>query len=157
LEPAAAYTAALMHGIGQFALASCFSGDWDAVLREARERGQNRLLAIETHHLGIDHVEAAAWLIHYWELPHTFLDTSQCRHKRPVPIESADLRGLTEIACEMADQLGFGISDVPHEWTPDALLSRLPEDAAQRLQPTAADLAEIIPFKINDFEMTLLR
>jgi HD-like signal output (HDOD) protein len=159
VDRASAYTAGLLHGIGYVALASCFSQEWDGIVTTFQQAPERSLPELETAVIGINHMDAADWLIRHWELPEAFLKTSRCNHSGRPAIEIADMPAVTELACETADLLGFSVIEPAGVklWDAQVLLGRVPESAAVRLAPTVEELPEIIPYKINDFEMSFLR
>lgn len=65
-----AFTAGLLHGIGQLVLVMRYPEQYDAVLRE-RARLDTDLLATERATLGVDHVTAGVALAEHWEFSAT--------------------------------------------------------------------------------------
>lgn len=65
-----AFTAGLLHGIGQLVLATRFPEEYDAVLRE-RKRLDADLLETERALLGVDHVDAGTALAGHWQFSGT--------------------------------------------------------------------------------------
>jgi HD-like signal output (HDOD) protein len=156
LNRATVYTAGLLHGIGYAALAACFEDAWEAALGERARSGRN-LAEIEADVIGITHLEAAEWLVHYWELPPSFLATSRCSHEAGGVMAVADMAQVVALACDGADWLGFAPWSAGADWDSARLMARLPEAAGQRMAATVDLLPEHVPYKINDFEMTFLR
>src|SRR5690349_8599639 len=69
VPPAAAFTCALLAGIGRLALASAHPEEYAAVIAEGQGLPSPDFLALERRELGLDHAELAAAMLKDWKLP----------------------------------------------------------------------------------------
>jgi HD-like signal output (HDOD) protein len=152
MDAAQAYTAGLMHGLGHFGLAATQPVEWRLIMSQATPE---TLLQMERERLGIDHIEAASWLVVQWELPDLFLDTCRCDHAKG-EIDPTQMPGLAALACETADMLGFAVMTVGPAWDPERLVERLPEKTRPFFAHRVSDLQEVVAYKINLFEVDFL-
>lgn len=65
---AQAYLAGLIHDIGKLFFASCFMDEYLLAESESRENLQD-LLTIETGVFGLNHLEAADYIVKHWQIP----------------------------------------------------------------------------------------
>ena len=83
-----AFTAALLHDIGQIAMAVGLREQFTAILRDSR--GSRRpLQEVEYEHLGVSHAEVGGYLLGVWGLPFSIVEAVACHH-RPGSIDSGD-------------------------------------------------------------------
>lgn len=95
-----AFTASLLAGIGQLALAIGLGEDYPRVLAEA-EQGRP-LIEVERDHLGADHLEISALMLADWGLPESLVDAVKHRGSWESAPESAQALART---IELADAL----------------------------------------------------
>jgi putative nucleotidyltransferase with HDIG domain len=119
-----AYTAGLLHDIGQLAVAHLSPASVQAV-RAHQLRWDSPTLDAERAVLGVDHAELGALLIAQWQLPVTMVDAI-CAHHEPDLLDGHGLIGLTHMADAISHALGLsGLADeaVPH--TPPGIWAAL--------------------------------
>jgi putative nucleotidyltransferase with HDIG domain len=83
-----AFTAALLHDIGQIALAIGVRDRYAEILRDARTR-QRPLQEVEYERLGVSHAEVGAYLLGVWGLPFSVIE-AVAYHHRPSAVEAGD-------------------------------------------------------------------
>jgi HD-like signal output (HDOD) protein len=98
-----AYHAGLFHEIGRLALFAHDPKFYDQALRCG-----DGLDEMERSHFGVDHCEAGAWVIEQWKLPKSFIEVV-LDYQNPKP-DSSDLTLIVNLACEVADRLGFSVT-----------------------------------------------
>lgn len=145
LRPAELYTSALLHDIGRLALLTAHPAKYEAVL-SAADGGSEDLKEIERRQFGVDHVQAGEWLARQWDLPKTIVDVIVQVYQ---PASGAlNEVSLVQVACRLADFLGFRVNGSSASPDLEEITAPLPEWAAARLRaqlPTlkAAVLKEI--------------
>jgi putative nucleotidyltransferase with HDIG domain len=132
------YTAALMHDVGRLGMLLGPGRKYAEMLAEPVHDVQEGV-AQEMARFGMSHCEAGVVLARKWGLPASLQECISLHHD-PVTAERGELLHLTQIACRLADSLGFG--EVSHDAAhgagsaefllPEPLRSR-PELAADRL------------------------
>ncbi len=119
-----AYTAGLLHDIGQLALAHLAPASMQAV-RAHQLRWDSPTLEAERTVLGVDHAQLGAQLGAQWQLPPNLVDAIGGHHE-PQLLDGSGLIGLTHLADAISHALGLsGQADeaVPH--TPPDIWSTL--------------------------------
>lgn len=141
-----AFTAGLLHDIGQLVLCVAFPRHYAAVL--ARSQGHELpLVAAELEYLGLTHAEAGAMLATRWGLPHSIREAIALHHQ-PDEARADSLVDLTHVANVLAHGLEFSTPlEEPVPPLSDTAWNRLNIDWA-RLAPTLDQIA-------NEFEDTL--
>lgn len=130
------HTAGLMHDLGRLGFLLS-DPDRYARLMATEPESMDRLLLAEKDALGMDHCEGGVIMAQRWGFPENLRDCIQYHHRDHVGGVDT-LLGLVQIACRMADALGF------------------PEAANV---PTP-DLMQVMPpmlFRNSDFEPTKMR
>jgi len=86
---------------------------------------------LERARFGLDHTEAGLWLARKWNLPESIAEVAACHHETPSgPIN--DL-AIAQIACRMADLLGFSIGRPGTIANLDEIAAPLPMSVRDRL------------------------
>jgi putative nucleotidyltransferase with HDIG domain len=141
----ALYTAGIMHDIGRLALAVCRRTDYADFLRST-ESVPCDILAREQELFGIDHCAAGRALVIAWNLPEEF-QVITARHHQPGN-GKWDVLAIIQLACNLADALGFtvahqlntpGYSEL-RETLPAADRQYLPEDRDELAARIKADV-----------------
>jgi HD-like signal output (HDOD) protein len=99
-----AYTAALLHGVGQLALFEDVPQNYPNLIESAYTNGID-LLVLENEDFGIDHAALAGLILESWELPGTLCE-AVTKHHDQAP--ATDLVRAVQIGCAGAEWAGFG-------------------------------------------------
>ncbi|MEZ5352018.1 MAG: HDOD domain-containing protein [Bryobacteraceae bacterium] len=160
LDRSDAYTAGLLHDLGQLALISQFPTRYTELLEASPDL--TRLLEAESDAFGLNHCEAGQWLADHWCIPPK-LRGIVCRDiaasEPDASGHSVSLARLSVLACDIANSLDFRLRQDPDHGGIDArtiLESGLPLDSWNALEPQLGELIDTIPFKINAFETEFL-
>jgi HD-like signal output (HDOD) protein len=90
-----AYTAGLLHKIGQTVLATSLSSDYAAVIEAARKR-KCPLQEVELEELGVTHNQVGAYLLGLWGMPLPLLEATALHHA-PAAARSVEFSVLTAV------------------------------------------------------------
>jgi HD-like signal output (HDOD) protein len=99
-----AYTAGLLHGVGQLALFQDAPQNYPNLAERARADGLD-LLAKERELFGIDHASLAGLLLESWGLPEKLCEAVATHHDEST---SAPLALAVQTGCAGAEYAGFG-------------------------------------------------
>jgi HD-like signal output (HDOD) protein len=142
-----AYTAGLLHAMGQLALLEYAPEQYQQVLDLASSTGTD-LLERERQMFGSDHAELAGVILDRWNLPPSIRDAVAAHHvDQP---SSSSLTAAVHTGCFAAEFIGFGTcgshtriaaGDIPPQ------VARLIENKY---------LSEVLPQEINGIECSLL-
>ena len=140
------YTAALMHDIGRLGM-MLGSGRKYAQLLSEPVRDVAEGLAREEERFGLSHCQAGLVLARKWGLPSGLQDCIGLHHESP-EAGGGELLYLTQIACRMADSLGF--AEVLQTAEPEGVsgVFLLPEPFRGRPALAAASLRSLIARQI---------
>jgi putative nucleotidyltransferase with HDIG domain len=130
-----AFTAALLHDIGQIALAVSLRDRFAEILRDART-SQRPIQDVEYERLGVSHAEVGAYLLGVWGLPFPVVE-AVAYHHRPGLVEAGD-RGILA-AVHLADTLVEAGDDDP-DVTPGLDLAFLQASGWAAAVPKAREL-----------------
>lgn len=131
------HTAGLMHDIGRLGFL-LGEGDRYARILSSKPPGIEALAQLEKTTFGMDHCEGGVLMAARWGFPESLRDCIQFHHAQPG--EGADtLLGLVQIACRLADALGF----------PESPLMQ-PEDPIETLPPRLRDDPRFAPAVLQD-------
>lgn len=107
-NPDLAFTAGLLHDIGQLVLASAFPKQFGEVV--ANRRREDCFMAdAEQKLLGIDHAEVGGLLAETWHFPAALFEAVAFHH-RPACAPAGSLAGLVHVANAVAHALGLARS-----------------------------------------------
>lgn len=98
-----AYTASLLHGIGQLALAQ-YAEDYNAGFLAAYSSGSD-LLEFEREAFGTDHAELAGRILEHWKIPKVIQEAVASHHAADCP---SRLGTAVQTSCIAAEYMGFG-------------------------------------------------
>jgi HD-like signal output (HDOD) protein len=98
-----AYTASLLHGIGQLALCQYAPDDYNSVITAACSGGD--LLEFEREAFGVDHADLAGRILAYWKLPAAIYEAVASHH---APEFAGKLGEAVQTGCVIAEYMGFG-------------------------------------------------
>jgi HD-like signal output (HDOD) protein len=169
VAPGEAYTTALMHDLGRLVLLSAYPAEYEEIMQraQAEERPQSdsagppdpgngcdhdRLLALEREYFGVDHAETGSELARRWRLPDSIVMAAGHHHEPPAG--ELDLLAVVQLACRLADLLGFTFSEAPSPLSFDDIAQALPAAAAEELWDAIPLLQEEISKQILFFSHT---
>jgi HD-like signal output (HDOD) protein len=142
-----AYTAAILHGLGQLAMYQYAPADYETLVAEVRANGED-LLDHERRIFGVDHAGLADWILESWQVPQSIRGAVASHHER-----GSALGGISKIVhsgCFAAEWAGFGACGwhTCHSMT----------DVAPDLQKLVESeyVREMLPQEINGIECSLL-
>ena len=103
-----AYTAGLLHGVGQLALIEHAGQDYVQLVHDAVSNGLS-LEEAERRVYGTDHAELAGQILQAWGLPETVREAGALHHwpgtsQKP----GGNLTAAVQIGCTVAEHIGFG-------------------------------------------------
>ncbi|MEV4702946.1 HDOD domain-containing protein [Actinoplanes sp. NPDC049316] len=103
-----AFTAGLLHEVGQLVLASSRPAEFAAVLGQWRDRQEATLCQAESEAFGLDHRQIGARLLRLWSLPEPVIEAAAA-HQEPVAgADVADAATAVALAHHLAEaELGF--------------------------------------------------
>ena len=99
-----AYTASLLHGIGQLALVQYAPDDYNAAFLAAYSTGSD-LQDFEREAFGIDHAELAGRILEHWKIPKVIQEAVASHHAVECP---SILGTAVQTGCITAEYMGFG-------------------------------------------------
>ena len=99
-----AYTAGLLHGIGQLALFEHAAEDYVRLVNDSVTDGLD-LMGNERAAYGTDHAELAGLILEAWGLPEMLQDAAALHHWPNVGGKLAD---AVQLGCVVAEHIGFG-------------------------------------------------
>jgi putative nucleotidyltransferase with HDIG domain len=149
--PDRAYTAGLLHDIGRLGLLAAFPGQYARALHESARDGAP-LLEMERDTFGTDHAELGRCLVENWHLPAEFGPVVGGHHEAPAETGSG-LETVVQLACGLADTLGFFFVPSPHAITLAEVRQMLPPFAQHRFPDDASQLAQIVEEAMQESEL----
>lgn len=99
-----AYTAGLMHDLGRLGLLKAYPAQYSAVLTKTHN-SQMAVNESERQLFQVDHCQAGGWLAKTWAFPEEFRSVAE--HHHDAGSGRARIIGLSALACQAADALGF--------------------------------------------------
>ncbi len=149
LRPAESYTAGLLHDIGRLGLLAAYPAEYKAIIAGAGGQPED-LARLEHERFGVDHVEAGLWLARQWNLPESIVECIVRHHDPPTGV--LDQTAVVQIACRLADLLGFSVH--PHGQVPDLdeICAALPEWTRKRLSGQLHKLRDAVAGEIRLFD-----
>jgi len=106
-EPEAAFTAGLLHDIGQVVLRMRFGAEYESVISE----GDTAVTEREQAAFGVDHAQAGGWLAEAWALPEWIALAAQGHHTVLAPGAELTASDVVNMANRLAHwtDLGDGV------------------------------------------------
>jgi len=142
-----AYTAGLLHGLGQTALLALDSPRYEAVAQESKDTGA-RTSDCESAAFRITHGEASALLLEKWRLPDALV--SSAREHEDLCERTDTVSGIVQAGCRIAEWLGFGGCETFAEASEPPALPRMAERVLEN-----RTLLDQIAQQINAVEIAL--
>jgi len=99
-----AYTASLLHGVGQLALFEHAGQDYSQLVSDSVSGGLD-LLETERAAYATDHAEVAGLILEAWDLPQVVQDAAALHHW---PNAGSELAASVQVGCVVAEHIGFG-------------------------------------------------
>jgi putative nucleotidyltransferase with HDIG domain len=155
VPPESAYTAGLLHDVGQLGLMRLFP-DYAETVGGAVGRGDS-LIDAEARALGTDHCQAGRWLLSRWRLP-LELQNVAAGHERPSSKATCDraLIMVVHAASLAAELMGFAVIPPAREIEPQDVAAGFAEDRRQDLLESLPEWVEWVLLHINGIETSLL-
>jgi putative nucleotidyltransferase with HDIG domain len=150
IERDAAYLAGLLHDVGRLALTVVEPLQYSNLLLAAEENTLN-MLEEEQKLFGMDHCQAGRWLAQQWKLPPHFAEIAEHHHDRQTT-GKFDLLALVQLACRMADCIGFWAVRPARSLNFRDVLRDLPLPARTNFGMSQEDLTLKVAMKINSIE-----
>lgn len=149
-----AYTAGLLHDVGQLGLMRIFP-EYAHIIGDAVERGES-LMDAEARAFGIDHCQAGRWLFSRWRLP-LELQNVAAGHERPSPKATCDrpLVVLVHTGSLAAEFMGFAVIPPARNIELRDLAAALAEEGRPVPLESLPGLIEWVLLKVNGIEMSL--
>ncbi len=133
VTPERAYAAGLLHDIGRLGLLAAFPAEYADAVRNAVRSG-DPLIEVEKDVFGTDHCEVGRRLVESWNLPAEFAVVTGQHHETP-DAGKIGLQTVVQLACRLADALGFFFAAPAQPVTLDEVRRMLPEFAQSRFSP----------------------
>jgi HD-like signal output (HDOD) protein len=173
VSPGEAYTTALMHDLGRLVLLSAYPAEYEEIIQRAQAEEEprwdaaadsagppdpghgcdnDRLLELEREYFGVDHAETGSELARRWRLPDSIVMAAGHHHEPPAG--ALDLLAVVQLACRLADLLGFTFSEAPSPLSFDDIAQSLPQAAAEELWDAIPLLQDEISKQIMFFSNT---
>jgi len=149
-----AYTAGLIHDIGQLSLLSVYPA-YEKGLISAEEGGTDPL-DMERELFGLDHGEAGRWLLAQWGCP-VELQNVAGKHEKPpqAPAQDSNLIRLVHGGSAMANLMGLSVLESARPKDLSEIAALLPEVGPELTPQGFLELTQAVMIKINGVEMSL--
>lgn len=144
-NPDYAFTAGLLHDIGQLVLAANFPAQYTATLAYRRQHDCQLIIA-ERDILGVDHPQVGGMLAETWHFPE-ILRCAAVDHHQPATAEARSLADLIHLADITAHALGLAN-------TPDEIVPPVDRTAWERLRLDTEKYAAALPKIVHSMEET---
>jgi len=100
-----AFTAALLHDIGNLILAVCQTDNYKKVVQACKATGRPQH-EVEAEMLGVTHAEVGAYLLGLWGLPHSIVEAVAYHHNPSVALERAfDIPTAVSLANGLVEEI----------------------------------------------------
>jgi HD-like signal output (HDOD) protein len=152
IPPESAYTAGLLHDVGQLGLIRLFP-DYALTITRAVQCG-DALVDAELQAFGIDHCQAGRWLLSRWRLP-LELQSVVAGHERPPSKATCDQASinLVHAASLAADFMGFTVIPPAQEIEPQDVAAAF-EGRLGTLE-SLQELVDWVLINVSGIEMSL--
>jgi HD-like signal output (HDOD) protein len=151
--PETAYTAGLLHDVGQLGLMRLFP-EYAKTMSGAVQNGAS-LVDAEVRAFGIDHCQAGRWLLSRWRLP-LELQSAAAGHERPSSAADCDraLINLVHAGSLAAEFMGFAVIPPAGDIDLQAVAAAFGQGRPGLLE-SLPELIEWVLLNVNDIEMRL--
>lgn len=137
-----AYTVGLLHDIGRLGLLSAFPEEFVEIVATA-DGDPAALLAAERERFCDDHCQIGQWLMEDWHLPRE-LALVVGRHHEAIESGRFDVLRAVQLACRLADTLGYAFVPPKQGMSLEEVRALLPEHASRRFPSEPAVLTGLI-------------
>ncbi|RIX46163.1 MAG: HDOD domain-containing protein [Rhodocyclales bacterium GT-UBC] len=144
-NPELAFTAGILHDIGELVLASSFPEQYAAVLAY-RAQHDCFMVVAERDILGLDHAEVGGLLADTWHFPSSLRDAVALHHQ-PASAPAGSLADLIHVADGIAHALGMALAQ-------DEMVMPVERTAWLRLGLDSEKLGRILPQVESDMDAT---
>ena len=141
-----AYTAALLHGVGQLALFEHDGPDYIALVNDSVSSGTD-LQEAERAAYGTDHAELAGRILEAWGLPEVVQDAAALHHW---PNAGSKLVDAVQIGCITAEHIGFGACGCHRQLAAEDFPAPVAEVIGNK------HLLEVFATEVNGIECSLI-
>ena len=141
-----AYTASLLHGVGQLALFEQCGQDYVHLVSAAVSSGLD-LLEMERGAYGTDHAELAGFIVETWGLPEVVQDATAQHH---AAASGTRLGDAVQIGCLVAEHIGFGACGCHRQLTANTFSAPVAEVMGN------TQMLDVILTEVNSIECSLL-
>ncbi len=149
-----AFIAGMLHDVGRLGLLVAYPEEYEQVVRDAAERGQD-VLDFEEDEFGANHAEAGRILAERWGLPAEMALIAGHHHDPGEGMEPGLLQ-IVQVACQLADVLGYAVGQPLVPSSASEVLAPLPGPAQKRLRQAPQQLCGLIEQQLREpgFEAT---
>jgi HD-like signal output (HDOD) protein len=144
-----AFTAGIIHDIGRLGLLVAYPEEYEQVIRTAAERSLD-VLDFEEQEFGAHHAEAGRLLAERWGLPPE-MGVIAGRHHDPCEGTELTLLRIVNVACRLADTLGYDVVQPLSASQTKDVIAELPEAARLRLSSAPEEFCQRIEQRIQEF------
>ncbi|MCP5114463.1 MAG: HDOD domain-containing protein [bacterium] len=145
-----AYTAGLLHDVGRLGLLVKYPQSYADLLSVCMENNFS-LMSSERDLFDLDHCEAGAWLAQGWEFPTELIDVIAEHHAPPRSGDSSMLH-LTNVACRLAECIGFEVTEPGTPAEQARMCDELPKPVRHLAEDDLDGLKARVTEKVNSLE-----
>lgn len=138
-----AFVCGLLHDIGKMVLVTCFSSQYQEVVKQ-RNKLDCHVLEAERAVLGIDHAMVGQLVCENWKFP-ALIQKAVANHHDPEPADMGEMPSAVHVANAIAHALDLGSEE-------NDLVPEISESAWKSLNLSAADLRSIFRKTEAEFE-----
>jgi putative nucleotidyltransferase with HDIG domain len=142
-----AYVAGLLHDVGRLGLLRCYPAKF-VPLMTAQYDDPSAVLAAEQSAFLLDHCAVGSSLMEHWDFPPELCAVAE-HHHDPPETERAGLLCVIQVACRLADCLGFDAVRLAPREQYDAVVARLPWHLRRKFKFTIHELEEQVVDKVQ--------
>jgi putative nucleotidyltransferase with HDIG domain len=154
IPPEYAYTAGILHDVGQLGLIHLFP-DYGQTVGAAVQHGES-LTDVEARAFGIDHCQAGLWLLSRWRLP-VELQSVAASHECPSTNATGhgNLLALVHAGSLTAEFMEFAVIPPARNVEPRDIAIAFPDERRQRVLESLPELVEWVRQHVTSIEMGL--
>jgi len=154
VPPDLAYTAGLLHDVGQIALIHLFP-EYPEVIGRDVDAGAS-ITEAETRNFGMDHCQAGRWLLSRWRLPLVLLNVVAGHEEPPTkPVFDKALTRLVHAGSLAADWMGLSVIAPARPIGLPDLVAFFPESRQETLRDCLPAMMDRVLGTVNEVEMEM--